>query len=246
MTGGVITEKSRDPFGQAMRDYFRGQLSAMVRVFSDLAEEDYIPVKYLFRSYSLMPEWEKKALEECRGSVLDIGAGAGSHSLELQNMGLEVTALDISPGAVEIMQQRGLKNVTHGNIWEITGQTFDTLLMLMNGIGIVGDLKGLNRFLEFVRRLLKPGGQLLMDSSDIAYLFEGENTAPPNPVYYGIISYQMAYKKTLGETFDWLYIDFPRLSRHARAHGFQCELLTNGPHFEYLARLTPVEKKLEP
>ncbi|MEZ4828452.1 MAG: class I SAM-dependent methyltransferase [Bacteroidia bacterium] len=243
MTGGVITEASRDPFGQAIRDYFKGNLSARVRVFSDLAEEDYIPVKYLFRSYSLMPDWEKKALEACMGSVLDIGAGAGSHSLELQHMGMDVTSLDISPGAVETMRKRGLKKVVHSDLWEYKENTFDTLLMMMNGIGVVGDLKGLNRFLRLVPELLNPGGQLLVDSSDIAYLFEGENTAPPHPVYYGIISYQMAYGKALGDTFEWLYIDFPRLSRHARAHGFQCELVVNGPHFEYLARLTPIENK---
>ncbi|MDX2250093.1 MAG: class I SAM-dependent methyltransferase [Bacteroidia bacterium] len=244
MTGGVITEINRDPFGQAMRDYFRGNLSARVQVFSDLAEEDHIPVKYLFRSFSQMPEWEKRALEECRGKVLDIGAGAGSHALELQHSGLEVTALDISPGAVEIMRQRGVQKVVNANIWELSGERYDTLLMLMNGVGLVGDLKGLNKFLVFARSLLKPGGQLLLDSSDVAYLFESENAAPPNPVYYGIISYQMVYKNVLGETFDWLYVDFPRLTRHARAHGFHCELLLNGPHFEYLARLTPFEKKL--
>lgn len=234
-----ITDPKRDPFGAAMWAYLKGNFSAAVKVVSDIAVDDEIPVRYLFRSHAFMPELEQIALDLCQGRVLDIGAGAGSHSLALQQKGLEVTSLDISPGAVEIMRDRGLSKVEHCSLWDYTEGSFDTLFMMMNGIGLVGDLMGLNRFLLSVDQWLAPGGQILLDSSDIRYLFdEGlERTILQYKPYHGIIQYQMSYGDVLGEPFDWLYIDYPRLETHARVFGFQAEKLFEGPHYEYLARL---------
>ena len=230
-----------------MKDYLRGNLTATIKVYSDLAENDMIPARYLFRSYSQMPVWEQRALDECRGNVLDIGAGAGSHAIHLQNAGFAVTGLDISPGAIEIMQQRGLLRTLHENVWNLKDQSYDTLLLIMNGIGVVGDLKGLNQFLNYARSLLNPGGQILLDSSDISYLFEDEqDSMPPNEIYYGIISYQMSYQKALGESFQWLYIDSLRLERHARMLGYRCEVICEGNHYEYLARLTVNDAETKP
>lgn len=236
----IITSASRDPFGVAMWDYMKGNHHAVVKVWSDIAIDDEIPVRYLFRTRSQMPEWEQLALDECRGKVLDVGAGAGSHTLALQHDGLEVDALDISPGAVEMMKTRGVTSPVHQSIWEVPEAEYDTLLMMMNGIGLVGDLKGLNRFLEEADKWLAPGGQILMDSSDIAYLFEDnpEKLQAKNQPYYGIIHYQMSFGKATGAPFNWLYIDFPRLEKHARVFGYTAEKLAEGPHYEYLARLT--------
>lgn len=236
----IITSASRDPFGVAMWDYMKGNHQAVVKVWSDIAIDDEIPVRYLFRTRSQMPEWEQRALDECRGKVLDVGAGAGSHALALQHDGLEVDALDISPGAVEMMKTRGVNSPIHQSIWEVPDSQYDTLLMMMNGIGLVGDLKGLNKFLKEATKWLAPGGQILMDSSDIAYLFEDnpEKLRAKNQPYYGIIHYQMSFGKATGEPFDWLYIDFPRLEKHARVFGYKAEKLAEGPHYEYLARLT--------
>lgn len=236
----IITSASRDPFGVAMWDYMKGNHQAVVKVWSDIAIDDEIPVRYLFRTRSQMPEWEQLALDECRGKVLDVGAGAGSHALALQHDGLEVDALDISPGAVEMMKTRGVASPVHQSIWEVPAAEYDTLLMMMNGIGLVGDLKGLNRFLEEASKWLAPDGQILLDSSDIAYLFEDnpEKLRAKNQPYYGIIHYQMSFGKATGDPFDWLYIDFPRLEKHARVFGYQVEKLAEGPHYEYLARLT--------
>ena len=234
----IITDAQRDPFGAGMWAWYQGSLSAVIKVYSDVAVNDFIPVQHLFRTYSQMPVWEQRALDACRGSILDIGAGAGSHSLELQNRGLEVYAMDISPGAVKMMELRGIQHILHRSIWEYEDSTFDTLLMMMNGIGLVGDLKGLNLFLQKAAKLLRPGGQILLDSSDIFYLFEEEDSIEPHPVYYGIIQFQMSYKEVLGERFNWLYIDYERLQKHARLFGFSCEKIINGNHYEYLARLT--------
>ena len=235
----LITDPARDPFGEAMWDYMKGNHRAAVKVYSDIAIDDEIPVRYLFRTRSQMPPWEQIAMNHCRGRVLDIGAGAGSHALILQQEGLEVDAMDVSPGAIRMMETRGVEHPIHQSIWDLGPAEYDTLLLMMNGIGLVGDLKGLNRFLQMAPQWLAPGGQILLDSSDIAYLFEddpGKSVQKGKP-YYGIIHYQMSYGKATGEPFDWLYIDFPRLESHARVFGFTAEKLADGPHYEYLARL---------
>ena len=233
----LITDPNKDPFGAAMWAWYKGRLNAVVKVYSDIAIDDIIPVRYLFRSRSNMPSWEITALEACRGRVLDIGAGTGCHSLEIQHMNMEVVALDISPGAVKIMENRGVKQVVHQSFWDYEGEKFDTLFLMMNGIGFAGNLKGLNSFLQKARQMLNPGGQILMDSSDIAYLFEEDTDLVPNPIYYGIIQYRMEYEEIAGDTFEWLYIDELRLKKHAKLYGFNCEILAIGGHYEYLARL---------
>ncbi|MEM6802987.1 MAG: class I SAM-dependent methyltransferase, partial [Bacteroidota bacterium] len=181
----LITEAHKDPFGLAMWSYMRGNLKAKVKVYSDIAVDDNIPVSYLFRTYSQMPKWEQKAIDHCYGYILDIGAGAGSHSLELQNRGEEVKAIDISYGAVEMMKERGLKQASHISFWDLAEESFDTLLLMMNGIGLVGNLKGLNAFLEKAKTHLNAGAQIILDSSDINYLYEELEMRPPKDTYYG-------------------------------------------------------------
>ncbi|MDX5442903.1 MAG: class I SAM-dependent methyltransferase, partial [Hymenobacteraceae bacterium] len=160
-----------DAMGLALQAYMQGQHQAEIIVHSNIAEEDVIPVQYLFRTEDEMPAIEKQAREMCYGKVLDVGAGAGSHALALQNKSLQVTALDISAGAVEVMKQRGVKKAIRKNVFKYSGQQFDTILMLMNGIGVAGTLDGLDALLDHLKTLLRPGGQVLLDSSDILYMF---------------------------------------------------------------------------
>lgn len=242
----MITDPQQDPMGQAMLAYYRGQLKAEVKVLSNVAEDDVISAAYLFRSAAGMPNWELVALDACEGKVLDIGAGAGSHALILQARGHEVLGLDISPGAVEVMQLRGLKRTHHGDIWSFRGERFNTLLLMMNGVGVVGDIEGLRRFLQLARDLLTRDGQILLDSSDIAYLFpQHEHVFDRllHPEYYGIVNYEMRYKAARSKPFDWLYIDIGYLRQIAIEEGYQISLLTEGDHFQYLARLRPVKKQ---
>ncbi len=239
----LIKDSKQDPMGQAMLAYLHGDQRAVVQVYSDIAVDDVIPARYLFRSFSAMPAWERMALEQCRGDVLDVGAGAGIHSLWLQHQGYLVQAMDVSPGAVEVMQARGVKKALHEDIYTYQGPPVDTLLLLMNGIGLVGDLHGLNQFLDQAKGWLKPGGQILLDSSDISYLYESEELSLtlPEGRYHGIIRYQMTFGAIQGEAFDWLYLDYPKLVQHATHHGYSCSCLHKGPHYEYLARLIPKE-----
>ena len=127
----------KDPMGRAIADYHKNGKASRLRVFSPMFDEDEIPVTTLFRSLDDMPAIEREALQLAHGRILDVGAGAGCHSLALQGMGKDVTAIDISPLAVPTMHERGVKDVREQDFFALDGQ-YDTILMLMNGIGIVG------------------------------------------------------------------------------------------------------------
>ncbi|WP_439882412.1 class I SAM-dependent methyltransferase [Pontibacter sp. MBLB2868] len=231
---------NNDPIGSAVLDFIAGDVNTEITVESNLTEDDFIPVSYLFRKEDEMPEMELLALDMCKGAILDIGAGAGCHTLALQDRNLQVTALDISGGAVEAMKQRGVKQVMHRSVYDLEGK-FDTLLMLMNGIGIAGDLQGLERFLEHAKTLIQPKGQILLESSDILYMFEEEDGSvllDLNAGYYGEVKYNMKYKTQESGWFNWLFIDPEILEDYAGKHGFDFKVLFEGEAGNYLARLT--------
>lgn len=230
-----------DLFGKALLDYQSGNYTDDIKTFSSLDEEDAIALPYLFRQFHQMPVLEQKALALCKGHVLDIGAGAGSHSLHLQQNGLEVTALDRSLGAVQTCRLRGVEQVIHSDIANLKNQKFDTLLMLMNGVGIVGQLQNLGNFFVHLKSLLNRGGQILLDSSDIIYMFDEDEDGgiwvPNTESYYGEVEFTMRYRNLKSEPFFWLYVDYRTLQHAANLSGFGCELVSSGEHFDYLARI---------
>ena len=226
--------------GRAIADYHKYKKASKLRVFSPMFEEDEIPLTTLFRSYKSMPEIERKALDMAKGRVLDVGAGSGCHSLVLQEKGLDVTAIDISPLSAQTMKERGVKKVLEQDFFTLEG-LFDTILMLMNGIGIVGTIDRMPEFFKQLDKILAPGGQVLCDSSDLSYVFENEDgiiELPDDMGYYGEHSFQMQYKDTIGEPFDWLYIDADTLSQKAKRSGYVVEMVAEGEHYDYLARIT--------
>ena len=233
-------DSKKDPMGRAIADYHRTGKTGRLRVFSPMFEEDEIPVQTLFRAYDDMPETERKALDMANGSTLDVGAGSGCHSLVLQQRGVDVTAVDISPLSVATMKERGVKNVLEQDFF-VLHERYDTILMLMNGIGMVGTLERMPEFFRHLDRVLAPGGQLLCDSSDISYVFEDEDgnvEYPEEMAYYGELNYTMQYKNTVGTPFDWLYVDAETLKRIAEENGYAVEVLVEGEHYDYLARIT--------
>ncbi len=204
------THDSMDVFGRAFRDYVAGDQSGIIRVHSDITEPEDLPVSYFFRSWDEMPEWEKMMLNRAAGHVLDIGAGAGSHALELQSRGLPVDAADVSPGASEIMRERGVKEVYCRDFFEIRNRQYDTLLFLMNGIGIAGTLDGLRKLLKHAASLLMPGGEILIESTDLMYMYEDEDGSyriPMGDHYYGELQYRLEYKGLKSSPFPWIFVD---------------------------------------
>lgn len=240
MNINTLTERE-DPMGAAIRDYFRQGKSAQLKVLSSLFDDDEMPVAHLFRSYHEMPPLEQRALNEARGKVLDVGAGAGCHALAFQERGLDVTAVDISPLSCETMKERGVANVECVNIFNQRFQErFDTLLLLMNGTGIAGKLSRLPQLLSRLKQLMNPGAQILIDSSDLRYVYEDENgvlDVDLDGAYYGEVDYQMTYRNIIGKSFDWLYADSVVLAECCRQCGLKCEILAQGNHYDYLARI---------
>ncbi len=234
--------KHNDPMGRAIAEFWMSGQAERLRVFSPMFDEDEIPVAMLFRDGDHMPAIEREALRLARGATLDVGAGAGCHSLALQARGIDVTSIDISPLAVETMRQRGVRRAMEQDFYDVRGQ-YDTILMLMNGIGIVGTLDCLPRFFDQLDRILAPGGQLLCDSSDICYVFEDEDSIIELPLgqgYYGELEYRMQYRDTIGEPFKWLYVDPDTLAEQAQRHGYRTEIIARGEHYDYLARISPI------
>lgn len=238
-----LLSPDKDPMGAAIADYFNRHKADKLRVFSSQFDEDEIPVKELFRTLREMPELEQTALRMAQGNILDVGAGSGCHALALQEMGKNVCAIDISPLSVGVMEKRGIKDVRQINLFDPHFlETFDTVIMLMNGSGIVGRLENLPAFFQKMKQLLRPGGCILMDSSDLRYLFEDEDGSFLIDLagnYYGEIDFQMQYKGVKGDSFEWLYIDFQTLSLYAAENGFEAEIVREGEHYDYLARLYP-------
>ena len=228
----------KDVLGTAISDFYNKTSTGKLWVHNKYGPKEEMPVDVYFRDMEEMPELEWVALHQCRGSILDIGAGAGSHALALQRMKLDITALDISPLSAAVMKARGVDNVINEDFFHLNTETlYDTLLLLMNGIGLSGTLSGLRLFLTKARTLLRPGGQLIFDSSNIAYLYDDK--PPKSPEYYGEILYQYEYRRQRSDWFKWLFIDRKTLTNIATEEGWQTQLIFEDPHDQYLVRCRP-------
>ena len=233
----------KDLFGKAILDYQTNNLPEDLITETSISDADEMSVSYLFRTYNEMPKLEKKALQLAKGSVLDVGCGAGSHTLALQNeRKLDVTAIDISENAVRACQLRGIKNVKVANILDLDEENkFDTILILMNGTGIFGTLNETAKYLQKLKSLLNVGGQILIDSSDLIYMYDQDEDGAyciPADGYYGELTFTVQYKGETEDTFPWLYLDYNTLQNAAIANGLKCELIEEGEHFDYLAKLS--------
>ena len=233
----------KDLFGKAILDYQTNNAPEDLITETTISEEDEMSVAYLFRSYDEMPKMEQKALQLSKGKILDVGCGAGSHGLYLQNeRNLAVTSIDISANAIQACTLRGLKNAKIQDVMTLENEKYDTILLLMNGAGMCGKLKNIPNFLLKLKSLLNPGGQILLDSSDIIYMFDddedGGKWIPSKKEYYGEIVFNISYKGEKEKPFDWMFIDYNTLQNAALDNGFQCELILEGEHYDYLARLS--------
>ena len=230
-----------DPMGRAIYEYHKFGKAEDVVVHSSMFDDDVIPIETLFRGLVEMPAIERVALEAAYGDILDVGAGSGCHSLALKGLGKKAVAVDISPLSVQVMKERGVDARLVNFYDQSFDETFDTVLMLMNGTGIIGNLENIGNFFARLKQILKPGGCLLIDSSDLRYLFEEEDGSLMIDLaddYYGQVDFQMQYKDDIGEPFDWLYLDFNTLAYYAEENGFKAEVIAEGEYYDYLAKLT--------
>ncbi len=231
----------KDLFGKAILDFQTNNSPEDLITETNISDADAMSVAYLFRNFNAMPQLEKKALQLSKGKILDVGCGAGSHALYLQEKGFDVTPIDISANAIKTCELRGLKNIKVQNVLDLKNEKFDTILLLMNGTGIFGSLSETSKYLLKLKSLLNPNGQILIDSSDIIYMFDQDKDGSylvPADGYYGELTFTISYKNETEETFPWLYMDYNTLQNAAHANGMECELVLEGKHFDYLAKLT--------
>lgn len=232
----------KDLFGKAILDYQTNSSPENIITSTSISEEDEMEVAYLFRSFDEMPAIEQKALQLANGKTLDIGCGAGSHSLYLQNeRNINVHSIDISKNAIQACLLRGLKNIRAINVLDLENEKYDTILLLMNGTGIFETLEKSTIYLQKLKSLLNPNGKILIDSSDIIYMFDEDEDGGkwiPSDTYYGELTFTLQYKKEKEVDFPWLYMDYNTLQNAALANGLQCQLVLEGYHFDYLAQLT--------
>lgn len=231
-----------DLLGRALKDFhFHNDSGIQLKVHSDCSGMEVLPAEIFFRHYDTLPELERYALDLCRGRILDAGAGAGCHSLILQERGFEVTAADVSGDAVEVMRDRGLQQVIKVDIkrWKPL-ERFDTVLMLMNGIGLVENLEGLKFFLKHAKGLLAPNGQLLLDSTDFTLFPKFMKTWAAIQVkrcrYFGEVEYRIEYKDQLSDAYSWLFVDEKTLEEYALEAGWLSQIIFE-EEGQYLARL---------
>ena len=234
----MISDILKDPFGLAIQDYISNQHEENIIVHSELCDEDVIPVQYLFRSYDEMPVLEQKALELAKGKILDVGAGAGCHAKYLHEQNRDVFAIEISKRSVEYYQSLHIPSACI-DFFDMT-KKYDTLLFLMNGIGLGGQLANLEKTLLKCKELMLRGGQILCDSTDIKYMYEDEDGSywmDLNSNYYGEFKFQTTYKNAVSDWFDWLYVDFETLKKVASSCNMTAELVQQGENHDYLAKI---------
>jgi SAM-dependent methyltransferase len=227
------------PLRLALAEHLAAGALGTVVVHLEDGGEDRLGLADLLRLDGF-PDLELAALDACRGRVLDLGAGVGVHALELQERGHDVVAVDVCSEAVEIMRRKGVRDARIGDGFEPSGETFDTILLMMNGLGTVGDLNGLDRFLTGIGEQLRPGGQILADSADLRSSperHEPRRIAARREAgrYHGEARWRLEYGGRLGGELRWLFVDPLTLEAHVSRHGFRLDVVLSEPDGRYLA-----------
>ena len=231
----------QDVIGTALLDYYHENYSEDILTETNISEEDELPLPYLFRIFEEMPRIEKKALKYAKGKTLDVGCGAGSHSLYLQEKGFDVMGIDTSKGAIEVCKLQGLQNSKNIDLLQLENEKFDTILLLMNGTGIFQNLESTPKYLQHLKSLLNPKGQILIDSSDLQYMYDSTEEGGiivPADHYYGELEFTMRYKGMESEPFEWLYLDEKLFEKICAENNLNFEVIARGDNFDYLARIT--------
>ena len=226
---------NKDLLGQAIFDYHGDNFEPPFNIHYRNHDLDEMPIEVFFREQENMPAIEQYALSLVKGRVLDIGAGAGCHSIALQEHGFDVTSVDYSEDCCKVMDELGVKRTICSDVFELDPTfKYDTIILLMNGIGLARTLENLVPTIHFLTSFLRKGGQLLFDSSDVAYLFEH---TPKPTYYYGEIESKFEYRGMEGEWGKWLYVDPYTLINECEKDGINIEIIIEDDTGLYLARV---------
>jgi len=237
MTSHMNLENKSDPVEMAIEEYYSGYLDTELIVNNNYGKPESYPVKYFFRNEYDMPDIEKYTLSLCRGRILDIGSGTGPHSLLLQRSGMDVTAIDNSQAMASVLLKNGIKKIICDDIFNFQCQNYDTAMLLMNGIGIVGTISMFQTFLKKMELVLHLDGQILFDSTDISYVYGSRAKKLGNKDYFGEVKFQFQYKLNKGAWFNWLYIDRNTLLDICKTTNWKVQIIFENNNGQYLSRL---------
>ena len=244
-----------EPLAAALMDHHLSGRPRRVRaaradgVVFDIETEEYFTLE------GQLGELDGLALDHCRGRVLDVGAGAGRHALELERRGREVVAIDLSPICTRLCSMRGVRDARTFDVMSLcdaeTLGRFDTIFFGMQTIGVAGGFETLVRLLERLRPCLAPGGQILADSSALREAWDdgvgarseasglsGAAAAADRPEA-GEIVLRTRYRGWFGAAFPWIYLGAKHLNEAAARAGFSAEVLGSVESGEFLAVLRP-------
>jgi SAM-dependent methyltransferase len=237
------------PLGAALLAFHNGRHDAVLGIESDVFDSEDVAVRLYYRpDEDPLPDLDRRALDRCTGRVLDAGAGAGRHALDLQCRGLEVTALDVSTDAVRVMQDRGISDVRQGDIYTSDLGTYDTILLLMNGIGLAGGPEGLKKLFDRFRRLLRSSGRVIFDAAglDAAVLkdeFEELAEMAIGRPQLGEVFFRLTFDDLQGSWYPWLFPTSTQLAKAARDAGFEFTIIGRGARGAFLGEMRNTRKR---
>lgn len=230
-----VTAEPWQPMDAALAAYRGGDRGAFLVMDTDVGGPEEVSVSLFFRTPAEMGPVESAALAQARGRVLDLGAGAGAHAVPLRRQGLSVCAAEILPAGREAMVEAGLEDVRAGGLETLVpGERFDTVLVLMNGLGLAGTLDGLPDFLRRLAATLSADGQILADSTD-----PRDWDDPEDGRYPGEVHMQLRFGAVSGAPFPFLFVDEDQVAAAAAAIGLDTEVLAREDGGRFLVRLTP-------
>jgi len=236
-----------DAFGRVLLDYLSGPAGDPVLERDDGHAGPALGPEWFFAEPEEWPEAERAVFGYVRGRVLDVGAGAGRHSLAAQRRGLEVMAIDVSPGAVEVCRRRGVTDVRLLPLAAVDADlgVFDTVLMMCGNFGLVGGAGEAAAILRRLHALTSPNGRIVLDSvdpdvdvddADLAYA--AGNRARGRPP--GQVTIRIRYGERATPWFDLLLVSSAELERLVAGTGWRLAQVVEGEPPDYYAVLEKI------
>jgi len=241
---GAYNTNMKDIFGKALYGYWKDNRKTpyIVRRDDDYTDESSLKIYFPKKFYST----EKAVAHFAKGKILDVGCGAGRHTLYYQDRGHDITGIDNSPLAIKVCKERGCKKAKVMDIFhpKFSPRSFDTILLFGHNIGIGGTLTGTKRLLSSLKKLIKSDGVLLLTSLDVTKPgpkihkdYQKKNRTAGR--YVGEVKIRVEYKDQVGDWFQWIHIEPKMLKKLAKETGWEIVKLHETSSGEYSAVLKP-------